>query len=59
MEVDQKVKVTKQEALQTLRMYSTLKQRGNERFHVVSMWNTRGVFVGRVSSRARNTTKFK
>ena len=27
-------------------MYSTLKRRGNERFHVVSTWNTCGVFVG-------------
>ena len=32
-------------ALQTLHVYSTLKQRGNELFHVVSTWNTRGVFV--------------
>ena len=29
--------------LQTLHMYSTLKRRGNGRFHVVSTWNTRGV----------------
>ena len=28
-------------------MYSTLKRRGNGRFHVVSSWNTRGVFVGK------------
>ena len=34
--------------LQTLQVYSTLKRRGNERFHVVSTWNTRGVFVGYV-----------
>ena len=27
-------------------MYSTLKSRGNKCFHVVSTWNTRGVFVG-------------
>ena len=26
-------------------MYSTLKRRGNGRVHVVSTWNTRGVFV--------------
>ena len=26
-------------------MYSTLKRRGNHRFHVVSTWNTRDVFV--------------
>ena len=32
--------------MQTLHVYSTLKRRGNERFHVVSTWNTRGVFVG-------------
>ena len=30
-------------------MYSTLKRRGNERFQVVSTWNTRGVFVGKGS----------
>ena len=32
--------------LQILHVYSTLKRRGNVRFHVVSTWNTRGVFVG-------------
>ena len=32
--------------MQTLHVYSTLKRRGNERFHVVSTWNKRGVFVG-------------
>ena len=32
--------------LQTNHVYSTLKQRGNDRFHVVSTWNTRGVFAG-------------
>ena len=32
-------------ALQTLHMYSTLKRRGNVRFHVISTWNTRGVVV--------------
>ena len=31
--------------LQTLHVYSTLKRCGNKRFHVVSTWNTRGVFV--------------
>ena len=25
---------------------NTLKRRGNVRFHVISMWNTRGVFLG-------------
>ena len=34
--------------IQTLHVYSTLKRRGNERFHVVSTWNTRGVFVGNI-----------
>ena len=34
--------------LQTLQVYSTLKRRGNVRFHVVSTWNTCGVFVGYV-----------
>ena len=29
--------------LQTHHVYSTLKRRGNGRFHVVSIWNTRGV----------------
>ena len=29
-------------------VYSTLKRRGNGRFHVVSTWNTRDVFVGRI-----------
>ena len=29
--------------LQTHRVYYTLKQRGNGRFHVFSTWNTRGV----------------
>ena len=33
--------------LQTHHMYSTLKRRGNHRFHVASTWNTRDVFVGR------------
>ena len=33
--------------LQTHHVYSTLKRRGNECFHVISMWNTRGVFVGK------------
>ena len=34
-------------AIQVYQVYSTLKQRGNNRFNVVSAWNTRGVFVGR------------
>ena len=32
--------------LQAHHVDSTLKQRGNGRFHVVSTWNPRGVFVG-------------
>ena len=32
--------------LQTHHMYSTLKRLGNNRFHVVSMWNTCDVFIG-------------
>ena len=34
--------------LQTHHVDSTLKRRGNDRFHVVSTWNPRGVFVGHV-----------
>ena len=34
------------QSLQTHHMDSTLKRRGNDRFHVVSTWNLRGVFVG-------------
>ena len=30
----------------THHVYSTLKQYGNGRFHVVSTWNARGVFEG-------------
>ena len=33
-------------SLQTLHVYSTLKRRGNVRFHVFSTWHTRGVFLG-------------
>ena len=33
-------------SLHTLHVYSTLKRRGNIRIHIVSTWNTRGVFVG-------------
>ena len=33
--------------LQTHHIDSPLKQRGNDRFHVVSTWNPRGVFVGK------------
>lgn len=31
----------------TQHVYSTLQQRENGRFHVISAWNTRGVFVGK------------
>ena len=33
-------------SLQKHHVNSTLKRRGNDRFHVVSTWNPRGVFVG-------------
>ena len=33
-------------SLQTHHVDSTLKRPGNDRFHVVSTWNPRGVFVG-------------
>ena len=33
-------------SLQTNHMYPTLKRRGNDRFQIVSMWTTRGMFVG-------------
>ena len=39
--------------LQTHHVYSTLKQRGNDRFRVVSTWNTRGAFVGKVSRKLK------
>ena len=35
-----------EDSLQIHHVDSTLKQRGNGRFHVVSTWNPRGVFVG-------------
>ena len=38
--------VNKLNDLQTNHMYFTLKWHGNDRFRVVSTWNTRGVFVG-------------
>ena len=38
--------IKKHISLQTHNVYSTLKCRGNGRFHVVSTWNTRSVFVG-------------
>ena len=38
--------LNKEWSLQTHHVDSTLKRRGSGRFHVVSTWNTRGVFVG-------------
>ena len=35
------------ETLQTHHVDSTLKRRGNGRFHVISTWNPREVFVGK------------
>ena len=35
--------------LQTHHVYTTLKKRGNDRCHVVSTWNIRGVFGGKDS----------
>ena len=34
--------------LQTHRVDSTLKRRGNDRFLIVSTWNPRGVFTGKL-----------
>ena len=39
--------------LQTHYMDSKLKRRGNDRFHVLSTWNPRGVFVGYVCQLSR------
>ena len=36
--------------LQTRHLYSTLKRRGNDRFHYVSTWNTCGAFVRMTTS---------
>ena len=41
-----KKKLTKSLVLQRRQVYSTLKRCRNGNFHVVSTWNTRGVFVG-------------
>ena len=49
--------------LQTLHVGSTLKRLGNVRFHVVSTWNPRGVFAGKVynikATRLDNDQKIK
>ena len=42
-------------SLQTHHVYSTLKRCGNDCFHVVSTWNTRGVFVGFWSIKLQNS----
>ena len=46
--VDSVSEVMPESTLQTHHVDSTLKRRGNDRFHVVSTWNPRGVFVGYV-----------
>ena len=45
--IDQKTYLPKNlfKPLQTHHLYFTLKRRGDGHFHVVSTWNTRGVFV--------------
>ena len=42
-----KWQINKMATLQTHHVDSTLKRCGNGRFHVVSTWNPRGVFVGK------------
>ena len=42
-------------ALQTHHVDSTLKRCGNGRFHVVSTWNPRGVFVGWILYKLENS----
>ena len=39
-------------SLQTHHVYSTLKRCGNDRFHVVSTFNSRGVFVRKILIKA-------
>ena len=46
--VDSVSEVMPESTIQTHHVDSTLKRRGNDRFHVVSTWNPRGVFVGYV-----------
>ena len=36
---------------ETHHVYSTLKRSGNSRLHVVSTWNTRGVFVAKFADK--------
>ena len=43
---DKRILKIKEKSLQTHHADSTLKRRGNGRFHVASTWNLRGVFVG-------------
>ena len=40
--------------LQTHHVYSTLKRRGNDWFHVVSTWNTGSVFVGKLVNKYKH-----
>ena len=40
--------VEEQSTLQRHHVYSSFKLRGNDRFHVVSTWNIRGVFVAQL-----------
>ena len=42
----------------TLHVYSTLKRRGNGRFHFVVTWNTRGVFVSLEVTMTLNKVNF-
>ena len=54
--IERFAKILKGLSLQTQHVYSTLKRRGNDRFHVVSMWNKRGVFVALVVNYFRKTS---
>ena len=47
----------KAKTLQTHHVYSALMRRWNDRFHVVSTWNTRGVFVGELLNKMQ-TSKY-
>ena len=48
-------KIIYHDALQTHHVYSTLKRHGNDRFHVVSTWNTHVVFVVRLPQNVLRT----
>ena len=49
---------TLQVSLQTYYVYSMLKRRANVRFHIVSTWNTRGVFLGMFLNLQKNKIYF-